>query len=253
MLFLSHTKLTKESLVTPFAQALDYIEIPYWFDRKDIACSDLIYKNIKQGIEKSHYCIAFIDLAYLKGCWTKKELTLFHQKEIDACQLLIIPIYCGISKENAYEIFPWLEGRAFEYLNSSVHYDVGEKAMIICRVMGKILMDLGVKTDISSIKHIPANPSYKPLWDLLQTVYASKYFASSDLQLSCMELCNIENILFAILKNAGIPITPICQVAHNYTTYVKEFLCAESIAIKYDCVVTLRQVVSLIASSLTMT
>lgn len=82
MVFLSHCKTTKTSLVMPFAQALESIHMPYWFDRKDIVCGGPIYTDIKTGIQQSIYCMAFIDATYLERDWTKRELTLFRHKEL---------------------------------------------------------------------------------------------------------------------------------------------------------------------------
>lgn len=245
MVFLSHCKTTKTSLVTPFAQILDSIHIPYWFDRQNIVCSDSIYKNIEQGIQQSIYCVAFIDFSYLKSNWTTEELMLFRQKELTSNKDFIIPIFCGISKEIVYQYFPWLDGRAFEYLNSSDRYIVGEKAMLICRLIGKILADLGITTDISSISRIPISPSCRPLYNLLEIIYNKKYFTTSDIRLSCIELCNIENILFSIIENTDVQTNRICHISHDYVAFVKDLLWNMSIEIQYDYIVTLRRIISL--------
>ena len=251
MVFLSHCKTTKTSLVMPFAQALESIHMPYWFDRKDIVCGGPIYTDIKTGIQQSIYCMAFIDATYLERDWTKRELTLFRHKELTDNRSVILPIYCGISKEDVYHYFPWLEGRAFERLTSPNMLPPDEKNMLLCRLIEKIFADLGAGTDISLVaKLLPANLICQPVLEILKNIYCKNYFTSPDIRLSCIELCNIENLLFDIMENTDVPMIEINNIAHHYAAHVKNILWDTNAAISYDYAISLRRIINRMANTI---
>lgn len=249
-LFISHSKFTKNNLVVPFVQTLSALHIPYWFDRKDLSCGDPIYTNIRNGISEASYCVAFIDQIYLKREWTKKELELFYNREKELGKALIIPIYCGVTKEVVYEYFPWIEGRAFEATTKPTAYALGEQETILCRVLGKVLSYEGALTDITLINKIPLSHSCSEFTKLLGTIIDKGFFNSDNIQLSCVELCNIEGILFAIAKNTGLLIDDLSVSCHIFSGYVKNLLWSSSEIITYDFYLTLKRSINYLAQSL---
>lgn len=249
-LFISHSKFTKKTLVVPFVQTLSALHIPYWFDRKDLVCGDSIYTNIERGISEASYCVAFVDQVYLEREWTKKELEMFYKREKELGKDLIIPIYCGLTKEVVYEYFPWIEGRAFEKTINSTEYNIGEQETILCRVLGKILVHEGALTDISLIYKIPDLKSCAEFTKLLRTILDKGFFNSDNVQLSCIELCNIEGVLYAIAENTEFQIDDLCVSCHLFSGYVKNLLWTSSEMISYDFYLTLKRSIYYLARSL---
>ncbi len=249
-IFISHSKFTKKPLVIPFVQTLSALHIPCWFDRKDLVCGDSIYTNIMQSISGASYCVAFIDQIYLEREWTKKELELFYEREKASGTNIIIPIYCGIAKETVYKYFPWIEGRAFEKTVKSTTYSIGEQETILCRVLGKMLFQEGALADISLIYKIPELNSCAEFTKLLRTILNKDFFNSDNIQLSCIELCNIEGILYAIAENTGLKIDDLCVSSHLFSEYVKDLLWSSSEIITYDFYLTLKRSIYYLARSL---
>ena len=251
-IFLSHSTYVKESLVVPFAQDLAYIHVPFWFDRKDILCGTGIYENIMTGITQSDYCVAFIDETFLKKDWPMKEANLFHEKEVKNGSKIIFPVFCGISKDKVYENIPWLKGRAFETVSSASLYATGEREKLLCRIMEKYLCDHGTLTDISDIERIAKVNSSNAFFELLKTIYKCGYFSSEKVQISCMELCNIANLLYAISRNAGNNATDLFELCMSITDYVKKLLSQNPECITYDHVLAVKRSVSIMIQELSI-
>lgn len=232
--FLSHSGQVKKSLVVPFAQDLFLIQVPFWFDRKDVFCSSDIYGIIKSGIDSSDYCVAFIDETFLEKDWTMTELDLFHEKEIKENAEIIFPILCGISKEIVYKRVPWLEGRAFESVSSVSSYAAGEREILLCRIIGKYLYDYGALTNLSEIEKIFQIKHGNAFWELLKNVYSNGLYGSDDVRISCMELCNIINILHAISVNEGNVVSDISKVSVAFAKYIQREIIKFPNNITYD-------------------
>lgn len=239
-LFLSHSKPLKANIVIPFLNDLSLLTFPYWFDRDVISCGEDIYTRIIEGINISSHCIAFIDDTYLHREWTLKELELFREKEIYTQSTLIIPIYCGIQKETVYKTIPWLKNRAFEKIERNI-YEVGERERIVCRVINKLLDEIDVSADISILERLLVHNSVLPFYDVLYTLYNSKYYLSLDIRLSCIELCNILALLSVIYNILNIPKNSFKNSLFKLPFYIKEIALNKSDYLYYDFIVVLKR------------
>ena len=240
-IFLSHSGRVKESLVVPFAQDLLLIQVPSWFDRKDLFCSSDIYGTIKSGIASSDYCAAFIDETFLQKEWTMTELNLFHEKEIKENAEMIFPILCGISKDTVYNCVPWLDGRAYESVSSTSSYAAGEREILLCRIIGKYFYDYGALTDISGIEKIFQIKSGNAFWELLKDIYSNRLYGSEDARISCMELCNIISILHAISVNEGNVVSDMSKVSVALAKYIQREIVQLPENITCDHIIAMRR------------
>lgn len=250
IIFLSYSGQVKESLVVPFAQDLYLIQVPFWFDRKDLFCSSDIYGTIKSGIASADYCAAFIDETFLEKDWTMTELSLFHEKEIKENVEMIFPILCGISKDTVYKRVPWLEGRAFESVSSASLYAAGEREILLCRIIGKYFYDYGALTDISDIEKIFQIKPGNAFWELLKEIYSNRLYGSEDIRISCIELCNIISILHAIFVNEGNVVSDISKVSAAFAKYIQREIVQFPENITYDHVTAMRCAASLMIHEL---
>lgn len=242
-LFLSHSKVVKKNLVVPFSNDLSTLDCPFWLDRITISSGEDIDSRIIDGINSSSHCIAFIDDAYLHGEWTLREIELFRQKEIQTGGLTIIPIYCSVTKEAVYEILPWLKNRAFEEIRQST-YDVGERERIICRVINRLLVEIGASADISILEQILLNKSTLLFYDLFNILYDSKYYLSFDLRLSCIELCNILALLSVVYNTLDISKEGIKRSLFKMPSYIKKIALNNPNYLDFDFIVVLKRCIN---------
>jgi hypothetical protein len=73
-IFLSHVSDDKDSIVRPFARALDAAGISYWLDEAELMWGDSLVTGLNEGLATSDYVVAFISDAFLDRGWTKAEL-----------------------------------------------------------------------------------------------------------------------------------------------------------------------------------
>lgn len=248
-LFLSHSKAIKSEIVIPFLNDLLLLDFPYWFDRSTIRCGDDIYESIIDGINNTSHCIAFIDKTYLNKGWPLKELELFHEKEIKVNSKIIIPIYCGIEKELVYETVPWLKNRAFEKTEKCI-YQFGEKEKIVCRIISILLSRIDATPDISVVSKLLSYGNSLPLYEILHILYFSRYYLSSDLKLSCIELCNILSVLSLICDALNVHKDSFQNSISKIPLYIKTFVLSNPEYICYDFIVTLEKCINHFAKNI---
>lgn len=192
--FISHSKETKATMAIPIAQALSNIGFCVWLDRKELSVGEQIYVNIQTAIEDTQYCVAIIDNAFLERAWTLEEIRSFYDKG----DYNIIPIYVNLEKELVYEKIPWMEGLAFEKINSNI-FNIDEHIDIICRILSRFYSDNStydfrdIFSDISQY-----NFSCK---DTLMTLIQNGEYYSTDYRIAIIELCNIGGIIYAIYNS----------------------------------------------------
>lgn len=248
-LFLSHSKSIKANIVIPFSNDLSLLGLPYWFDRAIISSGDNIYSSIMGGIDMSSHCIAFIDDTYLHSEWPLRELEFFHEKEIQNRTTLIIPIFCGIHKETVYNTVPWLKDRAFEKIEQNT-YETGERERIVCRIINRLLYELNVDSDISVLEQLLLHSPILPFYNMFNVLYNSKYYLSSDLRLSCIELCNILSLLNVVCNILGVTNDEFKDVLFKLPSYIKKIALCESNYLNYDFIVVLKRSINYVALKL---
>ncbi len=247
--FLSHSKAMKTNIVIPFANDLSLLNLSYWLDKVEISSGDNIYTHIVEGINNSSHCIAFIDNTYLSKNWPMEELSLFHEKESRTGKKIIIPVYCNVSKEAVYDSIPWLENRAFELIKQDF-YTVGERERIVCRVINRILDEISLNADISSLDDLISHHCLLPYHELLRVLYNSRYYLSSNLQLSCIELCNILALLNYVYNDLNIKRDRLINSVFKLPAYIKRIALDNPNNLDYDFIIVLKRCINFVSKDL---
>lgn len=121
-IFLSHCKEDKTGVAFPLYQKLEALGFTVWIDRNKIVPGDEIYESITKAIQNSVCVIAVIAPPYLERKWTQQELHLAleaeQQDKTNSTSHRILPIYHKVTPEQVNEVFPSLQNRAYERLET---------------------------------------------------------------------------------------------------------------------------------------
>ena len=241
--FLSHCREDKLTAALPLYDALTRIGFSVWIDRREIVTGDKIFESIEAAIKNSTGVIALIASPYLGRTWTKKELQLTLKLEqeptSDGSQLL--PIYHRITSEQVTEVFPELQGRAYEELNTE-GFDICQEncRAIFDRTILWFFSNTCCQNGSQSLSWLKYYQNYPHISQLLLLYEACK-FSTSDLRTGLIEYTNVLRYLLAILseydqsdetkhrqtiaKNYCDDLAPRCFSFHTLITYDMLLVC----------------------------
>lgn len=120
-IFLSHCREDKTEVAFPLYRALEALGFNVWIDRNEIVPGDEIYENITAAVRSATCVIAVIAKPYLERNWTQQELRLAleaEQNKINDTAHRIFPIYHSVTQAQVNEVFPFLQNRAYEKLET---------------------------------------------------------------------------------------------------------------------------------------
>ncbi len=217
--FISHSREIKQNIAIPLAQTLSALGFNVWLDKKGILTGDDIFKEIKEAISKSKYCIALIDTSFLSREWPKKEIELFSHREKEEERIIIFPIYIDTKTELVYKAIPHLKNRAFEMLKNEF-FNRKLNLDIVSRIIERFFDD-------SSIAHLEKagneiiNYSF-PCKDTLFTLLSCKQYYSNDLRLATMEICNIGGLVIAIYNALAPSKNKTLEICLNFCNTLRD-------------------------------
>lgn len=224
--FVSHSREIKSTIAIPIVQQLTFLGFNIWIDRNGIVSGDYIYTKIKTAIDNSKFGIVLIDKDFLNRLWTIEEIELFHKREMRENKILIIPIFINVGKEEVYKIIPWLEGRAFEKIEKTF-FNKRDNIDIICRIVSKYFSkNLKVYILDKLVKSLDVQKFLCA--DTLYTIISSKQYLSEDLRLASIELCNINNLIYAIYLSLNIEhFNKDIIIPYQFSEFLKEYIFSE--------------------------
>ena len=220
--FISHSKETKAKIAIPITQALSALGFNVWIDRNGIVTGQHIYHKIKNAICDSIYCIAIIDHEFLTRSWPLEEIRLFHLKEVENESTVILPIYVDIDKENVYKIIPWLEGRAFEKIDTK-HVTNNVRMEILCRIAGRYYRDYINNKQIVTLQYSWIRNYSFPCKETLFSLLESKQYFSLDFRLSIIEICNLTGVISAIYNALITDSNKYINISVNFSSILRNF------------------------------
>lgn len=135
-------------------------------------------------------------------------------------------------------MIPWLKDIAFEKIENQLNCSESEKEKIVCRLINKFFQDYDTKLNIGKVSNLTLPPEYDNLKILLNAIFQNKYFYSNNIQLSCLELCNIENILLMVISDK-IANNPLLIVVENYIKHIKNLIYSSSQILDNDYFITI--------------
>lgn len=107
--FISHDSKDKDSIARPLAQKLISNDCPVWYDEYSLDLGDNLRESIEKGIKKCDKCILILTPNFFKNNgWTKLEFNSIFTRQLIEEQKLILPIWCGIEKQEVYDYSPSL-------------------------------------------------------------------------------------------------------------------------------------------------
>lgn len=197
-LFVSYSKDSIDSLVLPLVSHLRTLRIPYWIDKDHIRFGGQIYEAIEEAIRCCDLCIAVISRKFLGSAWPLHEMAQFESREHSEGNRIVLPILKGVCPDEAYDALPFLQGRAFEKAESEA-----DLPTVLSRVVDLLFWNNGYEISLSSLDEVGHALARGNDRTVLAGLIEDGYYLSSDIRLSCSELCIIASLLMERLTRIG--------------------------------------------------
>lgn len=118
--FISHDSNDKDAIARPIAIGLSQLMCPVWFDEYSLKVGDKLRESIEKGIKECKKCVLILSPHFMaNNGWTKVEFNSIFTRELIEQTDLVLPVWCGISKEELFEYCPSLVNKV------GVKMDVG--------------------------------------------------------------------------------------------------------------------------------
>jgi hypothetical protein len=123
--FISHDSRDKEEIASKIALGLQKRMCFVWYDEYSLKVGDSLRESIEKGLKECKKCVLVLSPNFLSNTgWTKVEFNSIFTREILETKNLVLPVWCGISKEELYEYCPTLLDRV------GLHWEKGEDQVI---------------------------------------------------------------------------------------------------------------------------
>jgi TIR domain len=107
--FVSHDSRDKADIVRPLVARLQEMMLPVWYDEFSLSVGDSLRSSIEAGLKACPKCILVLTPQFLaKGGWPKREYDSVFTRELVEDANVILPIWCGVSRDQVYEYSPIL-------------------------------------------------------------------------------------------------------------------------------------------------
>ncbi len=102
--FISHDSRDKDAIARPIALNLQRKVCPVWYDEFSLPLGANLRESIERGIKECKKCVLILSTNFLSNRgWGKKEFESVFTREILENTSLVLPIWCGVTKEQVYE------------------------------------------------------------------------------------------------------------------------------------------------------
>jgi len=105
--FISHASEDKDAFVRPLAETLAQLGLKVWYDEFTLQPGDSISRSIDKGLANSRVGLVVLSESFISKPWPEHELKGLVALEI-AEQMVIIPIWLGLSSEDVRRFSPTL-------------------------------------------------------------------------------------------------------------------------------------------------
>lgn len=144
-IFISFSGDGREKYAVNLLKIYSSIGLNCWYDRHELYLGDNLKDTIiKDGIDKSDYCVLFINKTFLNREWPCEEANLFLEKYVNSQEQRIFPILVNVTKEDVinskinrileikYQFLNndnTLENIAMQMLNVMIHVETKNQAI----------------------------------------------------------------------------------------------------------------------------
>ncbi len=123
--FISHDSRDKEEVAGKIALGLQKRMCFVWYDEYSLKVGDSLRESIEKGLKECKKCVLVLSPNFLSNTgWTKVEFNSIFTREILEIKNLVLPVWCGITKEELYDYCPTLLDRV------GLHWEKGEDQVI---------------------------------------------------------------------------------------------------------------------------
>ena len=111
--FISHDGRDKESIAKPLvAELLKFPGCTVWYDEYSLNLGDHLRESIEKGLKECSKCVLLLTKNFLTNRgWTKEEFNAVFTRELVEKANVVLPVWCGVSREEVYEYSPGLANR----------------------------------------------------------------------------------------------------------------------------------------------
>ncbi len=128
--FICHVSEDKEKIAKPLYIALEKVGIRVWYDETELEWGKGLRRSIEKGLISSRYGVVLLSRNFLdKEGWAQKELDALEGKE------KVLPVWCGISREEIQEKMPMLADRYAKRIDSDT--DIGNIVAEVQKILKK--------------------------------------------------------------------------------------------------------------------
>lgn len=110
-LFISHASEDKDGFVRELVQRLEERGLRVWFDDAELQVGDRLTPKIDEGLARSRFGVVVLSPAFFQGGWPEAELDALTNRENAEGQVVVLPIWLGISAEEVMKYSPLLKGK----------------------------------------------------------------------------------------------------------------------------------------------
>ncbi len=107
--FISHDSRDKEAIARPIALNLQRKICPVWYDEFSLSLGDNLREKIERGLRECKKCVLILSPNFLSNRgWGKKEFESIFTREILEDARLVLPVWCGVSRQDIFNYSPSL-------------------------------------------------------------------------------------------------------------------------------------------------
>jgi hypothetical protein len=109
--FICHASEDKDEFVRPLAEALRADNVAVWYDEFSLKLGDSIRRALDKGLKQSRFGVVVLSDAFFNKRWTHYELDGLAEREMKGRDVVVLPVWHGVSHEDIMEYSPSLAGR----------------------------------------------------------------------------------------------------------------------------------------------
>lgn len=123
--FICHDSRDKDEIARQVALGLSKLMCPVWYDEYSLAPGARLRESIESGIKECPKCVLILSPNFLSNTgWTKTEFNSVFTKELVEKRDAVVPVWCGITKEQLYDYSPTLVDRV------GIKWDLGKDEVV---------------------------------------------------------------------------------------------------------------------------
>ena len=99
--FICYAPENKDAIARPLAESLREAGLRVWYDEFTLTLGDSLRRSIDRGLACSRYGVVILSPNFFQKQWTQHQLDGIVAREMDDGEKVILPIWHGISREEA--------------------------------------------------------------------------------------------------------------------------------------------------------